>query len=107
MKTRRGFIVVLSMLIAASPVYAGHDHGSQGSTNNVPSQSPVDDLKAKETELSITNCAQYVDRIQQNVRRLQAQIKEKRASNSVRDEIKKLEENLKEANSISRSLQIM
>ena len=107
MEIRLGFIIVLSMVIAASPAYAGHDHGSQGAMNNVASQGPVDDQKTKESEISINNCVQYVDRIQQNVRRLQAQIKEKRASNSVRDEIKKLEENLKEANGISRSLQIM
>jgi len=53
------------------------------------------------------NCAQYVDRIEQHIRRLQAQIKDIRMGASVHDEIKKLEEHLKEANDNVRSLQIM
>lgn len=97
----------LSMSVAASPVFAGHDHGPQGSTNDGASQGQMDDQNAKESEVLINNCVQYVERIQQHVRRLQTQIKGKRVGTSGRDEIKKLEENLKEASDSARSLQIM
>ena len=107
MKKMLGLIMVLSMFVAASPAFAGHDHGSQGPTDHGTSQGPTDDQNAKDSEVLINNCAQYVDHIQQHVRRLQAQIKAKRVGTSVRDEIKKLEENLKEANDNARSLQIM
>ena len=97
----------LSISVLASPVYAGHDHGPQGSTNDGASQGQVNDQNAKESEVLINNCVQYVERIQQHVRRLQTQIKGKRVGTSVRDEIKKLEEKLKEASDSARSLQIM
>lgn len=97
----------LSMSVAAPPVFAGHDHGPQGSTNDGASQGHMDDQNAKESEVLINNCVQYIERIQQHVRRLQTQIKGKRVGTSGRDEIKKLEENLKEASDSARSLQIM
>lgn len=100
--------MVLLMYVVVSPVYAGHDHGgSQGSQSQGSSQTPADAQNAKESETLLNNCAQYVDRIEQHIRRLQAQIKDRRVGASVHDEIKKLEEHLKEANDNARSLQIM
>jgi len=108
MKNVLKLVMVLSMYIVDSPVYAGHDHGgSQGSQSQGTTQAPVDAQNAKESEALLNNCAQYVDRIEQHIRRLQAQIKDRRVGASVHDEIKKLEEHLKEANDNARSLQIM
>ena len=107
MKKMLGLIMGLSMFVAATPVFAEHDHGSHDSTNHGDSQGQMDDQNAKESEVLINNCVQYVERLQQHVRRLQTQIKGKRVGTSGRDEIKKLEENLKEASDRARSLQIM
>jgi len=108
MKKILSIALALSMYVVISPVYAGHDHGgSQGSQSQGTSQTPVDAQNAKESETLLNNCAQYVDRIEQHIRRLQAQIKDRRVGASVHDEIKKLEEHLKDANDNARSLQIM
>jgi len=55
----------------------------------------------------INNCVQYAGRIQQRIGKLQTDLKGARVGNSVRDELKKLEQNLKEANDIVRSLQVL
>ena len=100
--------MVLLMYVVVSPVYAGHDHGgSQGPQSQGASQTPVDAQNANESETLLNNCTQYVGRIEQHIRRLQTQIKDRRVGASVHDEIKKLEEHLKEANDNARSLQIM
>lgn len=107
MKKTLGFMV-LSMSLAASPVFAG-GHGSHGSEEHGASQTqaPMDDQNAKESEMILNNCAKYVDRIHQCIQKLQADIKGKQVGDSVRDELKKLEHNMKEANDIVRSLQIL
>jgi len=108
MKKILSIALALSMYVVISPVYAGHDHGgSQGSQSQGTSQTPVDTQNAKESETLLNNCAHYVDRIEQHIRRLQAQTKDRRVGASVHDEIKKLEEHLKDANDNARSLQIM
>ncbi|MHB8122167.1 MAG: hypothetical protein ACYDG4_08440 [Desulfuromonadaceae bacterium] len=108
MKRILSLVIILMMYVMVSSVNAGHDHGSsQGSQSQETSQAPVDAQNAKESETLLKNCAQYVDRIEQHIRRLQAQIKDRRVGASVHDEIKKLEEHLKDANDNARSLQIM
>lgn len=106
MKKMLGLIMMLSMFVAASTAFAGHE-GHESHTDHGPSQGPADAHNVNESEILLNNCAQYVERIQQHVWRLQAQTKEKRVGTSVYDEIKKLEESLKEANDNARSLQIM
>lgn len=106
MKKKLALFMVLSMPLAASPVFAG-GHGSHGSAEHGASQAPMDDRNAKESEVLINNCAQYVGRIHQRIQKLQTDIKGIHVGNSVRDELIKLEQNLKEANDIIRSLQIL
>lgn len=109
MKKKLALFMVLSMPLAASPGFAG-GHGSHGPAEHGASQAPVtpmDDQNAKESEMLINNCAQYLGRINQRIQKLQADIKGIHVGNSVRDELKKLEQNLKEANDIARSLQIL
>ncbi len=107
MKKKLALIMLLSMTVAASPVFAEHDHGSQGSMDHGTSQGPTDDQNTKESEMLMNNCVQYLDRIHQHIRRLQEEIKGKHAGASTRDELKKLEQNLKDANEIARSLHIL
>lgn len=107
MKNKLALFMALLMSVAASPVFAGHDHGSQGSVDRGASQSPKNDQHAKDSEILLNSCAEYVGRIHQRVQKLQMEIKEKHVSTSVNDELKKLEQSLKEANDIVRSLQIM
>ena len=101
------FFVLLSMFVTTSPVFAGHDHGSQGSMDHGASHGPMDDQNTKDSEMLLNSCAQYVGRIHQRIQKLQMETKGKRVGTFVRDELKKLEQNLKEANEIARSLQIM
>ena len=103
MKKNLALFMFLSISVAASPVFAAREHGSM---DHGASQGPTDDQNAKENEVLLVNCAKYVERIHRNIQRLQVEIKEKHAGTSVRDELKKLEQNLKEANDIARSLQI-
>src|ERR1035438_4381192 len=110
--------LLLLMSVTASPVFAAHDydHGSQGSfdhgdskgsTDHAASKDPKDDQNAKDSEILLKSCDQYVDRIYQRIHRLQMEIKDKHVGTSVLDEIKKLEQSLKEANDIVKSLQLM
>jgi hypothetical protein len=99
--------IALSMLAVGSAVFA-HDHGgAPASMDHGASQAPMNDQNAKESELLINNCAKYVGQIHQRIQNLQMEIKGKYVSSSVLDELKKLEQNLKEANVIARSLQII
>ena len=107
MKKKLALFMALSMPLAASPVFAGGGHGSHGSAEPPASQAPIEDKHAKESEALINNCAQYVGRIQQRIGKLQTDIKGRHVGNAVSDELKKLEQNLKEANDIVRSLQIL
>ena len=95
--------MVLIMSFTVSPAFAKDAYesldfgGPKGST---------DDQNKKESEMLINNCAKYVDRIHQRIQILQTEIKQKHVGTSVRDELKKLEQNLQEAYYIARALEI-
>ena len=99
--------MVLSMSVVASPVFAQGGHGSHGSTEHGTPQAPKDDQNAEETKILLSKCAQYVGRIQQRIQKLQMEIEGVKVGATVRDELKELEQILKEANVITRSLQIL
>lgn len=102
--------MVLSMSVAASPVFAqgGHgSHGSHGSAEDGTPQAPKEDQNAEETKILLSKCAQYVGRIQQRIQKLQMETAGVKVGATVRDELKELEQILKEANDIVRSLQIL
>lgn len=117
MKKNLGLVMLLLLSVTASPVFAGRDYdrGSQGSINRMPAgpvdhgtpQSPKDDQNTKDSEILLKSCDRYIERIYQRIQRLQMEIRDKHVSASVLDELKKLEQALKEANDIARSLQIM
>ena len=99
--------MILSMSVVASPVFAQGGHGSHGSTEHGTPQGPKDDQSAEETKIILSKCAQYVGRIQQRIQKLQMEIERVKVGATVRDELKELEQVLKEANDITRSLQIL
>jgi hypothetical protein len=98
--------MALMMFVAASPVFAAHDHGSHDSMDHGASQGSKDDQSAKEDKMLINSCAQQIARLQERIYKLQAEMAGKNAGTAVRDELKKLEQKLKEANDIARPLQI-
>ncbi len=61
---------------------------------------------AKEAETLLNSCAQQVESLQRRINRLQADMAGRNPGSSVRDELRKLEEKLKEANEIARPLQL-
>lgn len=107
MKKNMLVLLVISMFVAASPVFAGHDHGgSQDSKGHESSQDPKDGQSAKASEILLKSCSQQVDSIQRHIDKLQARMSEKRTVSSINDELEMLEHKLKEANEIVRALQI-
>ncbi|HEX9022977.1 MAG TPA: hypothetical protein VF799_03965 [Geobacteraceae bacterium] len=108
MKIKR-LLIFFSILtvITASPVFA-HDHGgSHESMDHGAMKDPADDQNAKECAAVIGKCAQQVASIQRRILTLQAEIAIKHVGVSVREELKRLEQQLKEANETVRALQIM
>lgn len=100
-------LVVLAMSVAVSPVFAQGGHGSHGSMEHSSSQAPRNDQDAEETKKILNKCAEYVSRIEQRIQKLQMETSRGNVGSTVRDELKKVEENLKEANDTVRSLQIL
>lgn len=97
--------VALSLFLAASTAYA-HDHSSHDSMDHGASHGSTDEQSAKEGDMLLNSCAQQVVSLQRRINKLQAEMAGKQAGTSVRDELKRLEQKLKEANEIARPLQI-
>ena len=89
-------MIALSLFTLAVPVFA-MDHGA--------SHESMDAQCKKECEMLLKNCTRQVDSIQQRISKLQTEINEKGASTYTRDELKKLEQKLQEANETLRTLQ--
>ena len=106
MKKRLLLLVSVSMLAAASSAFATHDHGSRGSMEHGDSPGTKGAQGEKEGEALLASCAQQVASLQRRINRLQADMAGRSLGNSVRDELKKLEQKLKEANEIARPLQL-
>lgn len=101
------YLLAASMFVTTSPAFAGHDHGGGQNSGGQPSApSPADQQATKTSEQLLKNCTQHVDTIQRHIDRLQAKIAEKRVVSSVNGELEALEQKLKEAKEIVRSLQI-
>jgi peptidoglycan hydrolase CwlO-like protein len=105
-KTKLLPFIAMSMFVAASPAFAVHDHGPQNSAGQGASKGSMEDQSAKEAEKLLNSCAQQVASIQKRINKLQAETAGRRVGASVRDELKKLEQKLKEANEIVKPLQI-
>ena len=101
-------LLTVSMFAATPIAYAGHDHGGgpQNSGGHAASHSQADVQVNKMSEELLNRCAQHVDSIQRNIVRLQTKMAENRAVSSINDELEKFEQQLKEAKSTVRALQV-
>ena len=99
MKRKLAILMALSLFATAAPVLAegGHQHGA--------SHQAMDEQCTKECAMLLKNCAQEVDSLQDRIRKLQVEINEKGANTHTLEELKILNEKLKEANDLLNNLQ--
>lgn len=98
---------VLAIALLASPAFAEHDDPDLRSMQ--PQQAPqgqTDEQQAKETQKLLESCMQQIAKLHRRIGNLQDDLAGKRAAPSVREELKKVEQALKEANQTLRALQI-
>jgi peptidoglycan hydrolase CwlO-like protein len=98
MKKKLVILMAVSLFAAAAPVSAaeGQQHGAAHQTQ--------DEQCARECEILLKNCALEVDSIQDRIRKLNVEIKEKGATTYTLEELKTLERKLKEANKLLKDL---
>jgi len=97
MKTRLVTLLAVSLFAVAAPVFAAE--GQHGANHQA-----MDEQCAKECAMLLRNCAQEVDSIQDRIKKLQIAINEKGASTYTKEELKILNNKLKEANETLRLL---
>ncbi|OGU06714.1 MAG: hypothetical protein A2075_04755 [Geobacteraceae bacterium GWC2_58_44] len=99
MKKKLVILMAMSLFAVAAPVLAEEmpQHGASHQT--------MDEQCAKECAMLLKNCAQEVDSIQDRIKKLQVAINEKGANTYTREELKILNQKLKEANDTLRELQ--
>lgn len=99
MKRNLAILMALSLFATAAPVLAeeGHQHGA--------SHQAMDEQCTKECAMLLKNCALEVDSLQDRIRKLQVEINEKGANSYTLEELKILNEKLKEANDLLNNLQ--
>jgi len=106
MKKPSLLMIAVSVFLMASPVFAGHDHGASSGPVGGASHTPSDDQSAKEGDALIANCAKQISNLQWRMDRFEAGRAGKGAGRPVLEELKKLQEKLKEANDIAKLLQV-
>ena len=107
MKKHALLILSVVMFSTTSTAFAGHDHGGGHGSAAPPSlPNPADEQAAKATEQLLESCARNTVSIQQHINRIQANMAGKHAVGSMNEELRLLEQKLKEAKEIARSLQI-
>lgn len=94
MKKKVIAFAVVSLFSMGMPVFAA-EHGAQHKSEQCQ----------KECEMLLRNCSQEVSSIQDRINKLQAAIKEKGATEYTVEELKRLDQKLKEANETLRILQ--
>lgn len=95
MKNRIVVLMVVSLFSIGLPVFAA-EHGTAHKQG---------EQCQKDCEMLLKNCAQEVSSIQERINKIQTAIKEKGATEYTRDELRKLDQKLKEANETLRVLQ--
>ena len=92
-------LMALSLFATAAPVLAeeGHQHGA--------SHQAMDEQCTKECAMLLKNCAQEVDSLQDKIRKLQVEINQKGANTYTLEELKILNNKLKESNDMLKNLQ--
>jgi peptidoglycan hydrolase CwlO-like protein len=102
-------VTALSVFLSA-PVFAGHDHGSGGShdsSEHSASHSQANEQTTKTADQLLKECSQHLDNIQRHISRLQSQLVDgKSATSAINGELEQLEQHLKEAKDLVRSLRV-
>lgn len=95
--------LTVTILTTASPAFAAHDHGG---SHHEAAQPPVQhEQSSKETEALLESCARKSAAIQRRINNLRDGLGRKDRT-AVVEELKKLEQKLKEADEIVRPLQV-
>ena len=90
-------LLAVAMVAVSVPAFAlERQHGASHKT--------MDEQCVKECELLLRDCAQEVDSIQERIKKLQVEIKEKGTDTYTLEELKILNKKLKEANETLREL---
>jgi TolA-binding protein len=107
MKKMTILIAALFALAAPTASFAAIAHDDHGSMDvgHGSSHETMDEQCKKECEMLIRNCSQEVDSLQQRIKKLDTILKEKGASSHTRDELKKLEQQLQDAEETLRLLE--
>lgn len=90
-------LLAAAMVAATAPAFAT-EHMHEGATTAMSEQ------HAKECDMLLKSCAKEVDSIQEHIKKLQSAINEKGANAYTREELKILNNKLKEANENLRKL---
>jgi peptidoglycan hydrolase CwlO-like protein len=107
-------LITLGMSFAV-PVFAGHDHGGGGgggggshdSSGHVPAPSRGNEQARQAADQILKECSQHMESIQRHIGRLQAQLVDgKAATSAINDDLDRLQQRLKEAKDIARSLRV-
>lgn len=107
MKKMTVLIAALFSLTAPVASFSATDHGFMNMEHGggPSSRQAMDEQCQKECAMLIRNCSQEVDSLQQRIKKLDAVLKDKGASNYTRDELKTLEQRLQEAEETLRRLE--
>lgn len=111
----KNYVVLLLIAIGVSfavPAFAGHDHGGGGggshdSSSHGSTPSRGNEQASQTADQILKECSQHLDSIQRHIGRLQAQLVDgKAATSAINDDLDRLQQYLKEAKDIARSLRV-
>ena len=106
-------LLIILPVFATSPAFAGHDHGggqgggSHDASGHSASLGQANEQASKTADQLLKECSQHIDSIQRQIGRLQSQMVEgKAATSAINNELEQLEQHLKEAKDLARSLRV-
>ena len=111
----KNYLVLLLLTVCmtlAVPAFAGHDHGGGGggshdSSGHGSAPSRGNEQASQTADQILKECSQHMDSIQRHIGRLQAQLVDgKAATSATNDELNRLQQHLKDAKDIARSLRV-
>ncbi len=102
---KRVLMFTATLFVMASSVYA-HDHETGRDLLPGGSAPAASDKSSKDAEALLSSCSRQANNLQWRINKLQADMAEKHASPPDREELKKLEQKLKEANEIVKYLKV-
>lgn len=115
MKKSMVFLLIVVTTSLAVPAFAGHDHGGGGSSGgsshdssgHAESSGRASEQASIAADQLLKECSQHLDGIQRQIGRLQAQLVDgKAATSAINGELEQLEQHLKEAKDLARSLRV-